>query len=68
MRIFVLLLPMMCLSACGVKGKPSPPETPVFIGKGQNAKSANLPEAMTPEMIDEYAKQNAKKKQTKKAD
>lgn len=39
-RVLKLIICLICLNftqACGVKGKPHPPKTPPYIGKGINA-------------------------------
>lgn len=35
LKILLLLAACVCVSACGVRGKPLPPEKPAELGRGQ---------------------------------
>ena len=35
MKVFIFLLLGTIISACGVRGKPLPPETPPILGRGE---------------------------------
>jgi len=35
MKKIMILLSLVCFSACGVRGKPLPPENPPLLGRGE---------------------------------